>query len=123
VKFVSNSAAHLLLFTDVMNDRNALADAFEQKWNWAHMLKLVFLPYLGLGMSITTGVMGPRGFTTGLLWIVGIGALVLGSFWVTAIILSGGGKRFLGMDRGLWIFAVLMSLAAGAGVVYIGMKS
>jgi hypothetical protein len=41
---------------------------------------------------------------------------------VVAINLSGSGKRFIGMDRGLWIFGVLMAVLGGAGVVYVGMR-
>jgi hypothetical protein len=55
-----------------MDEQNELAHAFEQKWHWAHMLKLVFMPYLGLGGLIAVGFLGPRGFTSGLLWMIGI---------------------------------------------------
>jgi hypothetical protein len=99
-----------------------LADGLDQRLKWAQIVKLLFVPYFGLGAFIAVGIMGPHGFGGGVGSVVGIAALILGSFWTAGIYLTFGGKRFLGMDTGFWMFGIPLAVLGGAISVYVGMR-
>ena|SRR5688572_8280024 len=86
------------------------------------MLKLLFLPYMGLGAFIGVGATGERGYTGGLIWTIVIGAIVLGLVWARAISYTGNGRKYFGMDRPLWIGGVILAMLVGCGLVYFTMR-
>ena len=85
------------------------------------MLKLLLLPYLGLGGFFAAGA-GGRGYSSGLIWTIAICGAVLGAFWARAIAVTGNGKRYFGMDRTLWIAGVLAAMLVGYLCVYFTMR-
>lgn len=84
----------------------------------SHKLKLLFLPYMGLGGFIGAGAGSERGYTSGLVWTIVVGAVLLGALWARAMMITRDGRRYFGMDRPLWIAGVILAMLVGCGIVY-----
>jgi hypothetical protein len=85
------------------------------------LARILLLPYMLFGLCIAAGLTSRTGLRPmlpllGVMFGVCLLALLL-AVWRTA-----GGRRFLGMDRGLWVIGSTLSSVAGCVIGYFAMR-